>query len=151
MASKGETMTNFDYIKTHEMKPREGNRFATTYYKQTLEQRKKMNQWLLNSCQELEQYFNQSPEHKEAWQKPMRGFPKTGKQKNRSLKEVVDDMKGECYGTKKDGMPKDFAQAPIERWNKALAGTKYEFEMTQRSPFDPKPNTFNEIFSFSTH
>ena len=132
------------------MKPRAGNKYATTYYKQTLEQRKRQATWTLNACQELEQYFNQSPEHREAYNQPMRGFPQTGKLPNRSLKVVVDDMKGECYGTKKDGMPKDFAQAPIERWNKALAGTKYEFEMIQRSPHDPKPNTFNEIFSFTT-
>lgn len=140
----------FPYVKTHEMKPREGNKFATTYYKQTVDERNKQAKWLTERIRTFVELVDANEDLAEAVHLPLKGFPKT-RGKNRSLWEIVEDMAGEIQGKKRDGMPKDFAQAPIERWNKffdELDG--WGFDMEQRSPFDPKPNTFNEIFNFAT-
>jgi hypothetical protein len=46
----------------------------------------------------------------------------------------MTDMAQEAQGKTRQGLPKDYAQAPIERWNKLFANTDYEFEMTEGSP-----------------
>jgi hypothetical protein len=57
--------------------------------------------------------------------------------------EIVEDIIGEARGKTRQGLPKDFAQAPIDRWNRLFAGTEYEFEMVQT--FGSESTTFNSI------
>ena len=71
-----------------------------------------------------------------------KGFPKT-KGGNRTLWEIVEDIMGEAHGKTRQGLPKDFAKAPIDRWNKLFKGTDYEFEMVQT--FGSESTTFHNI------
>lgn len=122
----------FYYQKTHDMKARDGVRYATTYYKQTLEQRKQLTKHIRECSKEIAEYLDQHPEYMD-WhlETPLKGFPKTQGQKNRTTWEIITDIVGEATGVKRDGTPKDYAQAPIDRWNKLFKGTDYEFEMVQ--------------------
>lgn len=134
------------YQKTHEMTARTGVKYATTYYKQTLEQRKQLTRHIRDCSREIADYLDQHPEYLE-WHltQPLKGFPKTGGQPNRTTWEIITDIVGEAQGTKRDGTPKDYAQAPIERWNKLFKGTEYEFEMQQRD--DVKKTTFDDLWT----
>ena len=122
----------FYYQKTHSMEARSGTAYATTYYKQTLEQRKKLTNHIRQCSREIAEYLDHHPEYLD-WHTshPLKGFPKTGKQPNRNTWEIITDIVSEAKGVKKDGTPKDYAQAPIERWNKLFKDSEYEFHMEQ--------------------
>lgn len=126
-------MARIFYQKTQGMEARDGNKFATTYYKQTLEQRKQLTKHIRACTKEIIDYLDKNPSQLE-WHMntPLKGFPKTKGQPNRTTWEILTDMVNEAKGRKRDGTPKDYAQAPIDRWNKLFAGTDYEIVMEQR-------------------
>ena len=78
-------------------------------------------------------------------QRPLSGFPKTRGQPNRSMQEILTDMVGEIQGTKTNGKPKDFAAAPIARWNKLFRGSELEFRL-QESTSTNRANQYNNLF-----
>jgi hypothetical protein len=82
----------FYYQSTQSMEPRPGTAFATTYYKQNLDQRKQLTKHIFKCSREIVGALDQ---------------------------------------VKKNGDPKDYAQAPIERWNKLFHDTEYQFHMEQ--------------------
>lgn len=139
-------MKTFYYQKTHEMTAREGNKFATTYYKQTLEQRKQLTNHIRKCTKEIIDYLDQHPEYMD-WHTdvPLKGFPKTQGQKNRTTWEIITDIVTEANGKKRDGLPKDYAMAPIERWNKLFKDSDYEFRMEQNE--STVKTTFDKLWS----
>lgn len=139
-------MKTFYYQRTHEMEARDGNRFATVYYQQTLEQRQQLTKHIKTCSQEILDYLDKNPSEMSWHQEtPLKGFPKTKGQRNRTTWEIVTDIIGEARGRKKNGLPKDYAQAPIDRWNKLFADTEYEFRMEQNEGV--KKTTFNELWA----
>lgn len=131
------------YQKTSRMEPRDGQKYATTYYKQTLEQRAELVKFLTECAREIVEYLDTDPDMMSwAQKRGIKGFPKTTGG-NRTVWEIVEDIIGEARGKTRQGMPKDFAAAPIERWNKLFAGTEYEFEMVQT--FGANATTFHTI------
>jgi hypothetical protein len=107
------------------MEPREGLNYSTTYVKQTPEQRKQ----LVNHCRYVLEQIADAVEGNDelmnwvTW--PMNGFPRKGLP-NRSISDIIADMIQESQGRRSNGQPKDFALAPIERWNKVFKDTPYE-------------------------
>lgn len=131
------------YQKTSKMEPRDGVKYATTYYKQSLEQRKELVRHLESCIEEMVQYLDKHPQDMSwAMNTGLKGFPKTTGGK-RTMWEIMEDIAGEAQGKQRSGLPKDFAQAPIERWNKLFAGTDYEFVMIQT--FGSAATTFDQI------
>jgi hypothetical protein len=136
----------FYYQRAVKMAPREGVQYATTYYKQTLKQRQDLTHHIRYCLKEMIDYLEANPKEL-AWAQTTRlkGFPKT-KGGNRTMWEIILDMVGEAQGMTRQGLPKDYAQAPIERWNKLFAGTDYEFEMREGSPAG---DLFNQVFEIN--
>ena len=114
-------MMKFYYDRKEKMSPRPGVKYATTYYKQTASERKRLMNRIVEVCRQV---GNEMDRNKEilSWAEhtSLKGFPKTKGQPNRTALEIFQDMKGEAFGTKKNGDPKDFAEAPIERWNRLM-------------------------------
>ncbi|CAB5223871.1 hypothetical protein UFOVP389_19 [uncultured Caudovirales phage] len=135
----------FYYQNTHSMEARPGTNYATTYYKQTLEQRKQLSKHIFRCSREVVEALDRDPDLMQwATTHPLKGFPKTAKQPNRTVWEILEDIVGESKGVKKNGDPKDYAAAPIERWNKLFAGTEYEFRMEQNA--GTKKTTFESLW-----
>lgn len=131
------------YQKTQRMEPRDGQKYATTYYKQTLEQRQELVKFISECAREIVKYLDTDQEMMSwAQRSGIKGFPKTTGG-NRTVWEIVEDLVGEAQGKTRQGLPKDFAQAPIERWNKLFKGTEYEFHMVQT--FGSQSTTFHSI------
>lgn len=139
-------MKRFTYVETKQMAPRNGVKYATTYYKQHPKQREEMSKWLQAQIREIAGLAEINLELSEAIFQPLKGFPKS-KGSNRSLAELLKDMMGECRGVKRNGKAKDFASAPIERWNKFFKGTKWEFYLEFGTPYSAPETTFGEMFS----
>jgi hypothetical protein len=136
--------TSFYYHRIDQMEPREGQKFATRYLKQSPQHRTQLVRHIRDCSNEIIDYLEDHPEEM-AWHTstPLKGFPKTGGQKNRTTWELVTDLCQEAAGTKRDGTPKDFAMAPIERWNKLFDGTDYEIFLEEHNP----SKKFNQLFS----
>lgn len=135
------------YQSTHKMEARDGVRYATTYYKQTLAQRKELVKHIHTVLQEIAEELRLHPQDESWLFEPNKMYPKTtgGKKRDhRSIMEMFEDIMGECRGVKRDGTPKDFAQAPIDRWNKLFYETDYAIEMVQTDRTGI--NTFTDIF-----
>jgi gas vesicle protein len=141
------------YQSTQTMAPRPGKKYSTTYYKQSLNQRRELAKHFNTAVQEI---ADACDTHKEVsdWLKQQDkrfkrdGRAEPGQPKYKTPEELMIDILKECNGTKKDGLtPKDFAQAPIDRWNRLFAGTKYEVDMVQQFGHNPTSyRTFNKLF-----
>lgn len=135
------------YQKTVKMEPRDGQKYSTTYYKQTLQQRQELVNHIQACVKEMVQYLDQNPQDLDwAMNTGLKGFPKTTGGK-RTMWEIMADIAGEAQGRTRQNLPKDFASAPIERWNKLFAGTEYEFIMTQT--FSAPANNFHNIMKIA--
>lgn len=120
-----------EYEKMEKMLPREGVTYSTTYVKQTARQRHQLCEHIRTVLLEIQQFIDscEDPEDWLCWMEtPLRGFKKTAGT-NRTMIEILTDMVAEANGKKKNGDAKDFALAPIERWNKLFKDTDYEIEL----------------------
>ena len=138
-------MKTFRFIDQKTMLPRPGNKFSTTYYRQTYQQRQDMVLWLEQQIYQLLSEIASHDQLAQASNWPLQGFPKTQGQKNRSLLEIINDMLDEIQGVKKNGKPKDIAQAPVDRWNKFFQGSEWEFVL-EFGTTDQKPTAFLDLF-----
>lgn len=126
-------MKKFYYNELNKMAPREGLNFSTEYYKQTLEQRKELSNFIIRSAKYFGEYLADDVVYQDwAMNTPLKGFKKTGRRTpNRTFWELIEDAVYEAKGKTRTGLPKDFARAPLDRWNRLFKGTDYEFEMIQ--------------------
>ena len=139
-------MKTIRYQKMTQMEPRDGVQYATTYVKQTLEQRKELCQHIRQVITEVSQAVEQDDDLNEFILEPLKGF-KTTQGKNRSIADLLTDMANEARGKQRNGMPKDFALAPIERWNKLFAGTAYAVSLVQT--YGARANNFNDLMELT--
>lgn len=130
------------YQKMTRMEPREGNSYATVYVKQTMEQRMELIKHLRMCIDEIATLVEQDDSWLHYIDTPQKGFRKTSGC-NRSIKEIMTDMINEARGHTRKGDPKDFALAPIERWNKLFKNTAYAIELVQT--YDNRGNNFANI------
>lgn len=116
--------TFIGYTGTHKMEPREGLNYSTTYVKQTRAQRDQLVQHCRRVLVEIADAI-EGDEELQAWvQQPLPKFPRKNLP-NRSASDIIADMITESQGKRSNGLPKDFALAPIERWNKLFGDTEY--------------------------
>ena len=132
------------YDSIEQMQPREGVKYATRYLKQQPKHRTELFRHVRDVAVQVEDYLEDHPEYRE-WHehKPLKGFPKTQGQKNRTTIEIIEDMLIEATGKKKNKEPKDFAMAPIERWNKLFEGTEWAIVLKNYNPHAPFENIFS--------
>ena len=123
----------FYYEHQEAMTPRPGVNYATTYYKQIPLERKLLSEHFKTVIKtvylDLMKYDQE--EFQRALHTPLKGFPRTNKQPNRSMWDLFSDIIDECDGLHR-GEPKDFPLAPIERWNKLWESfPDYQVEMVK--------------------
>jgi hypothetical protein len=132
-------MKTIRYQKMTKMEPRDGVKYSTTYVKQTLEQRKELVKHIRQVVEELSYAVEGREDLLDFIRTPLKGF-KTTTGHNRTITDILTDMVNESKGKQKNNLPKDFALAPIERWNKLFEDTDYEIDLVQT--FSPKTNNF---------
>lgn len=124
------------------MEPREGVKYSTTYVKQTLDQRKELCKHIKTVITEISDALEGDDDMLDFMRTPLKGF-KTTTGQNRTPTDILTDMVNEAKGRQKNGTPKDFALAPIERWNKLFEGTDYAVDLVQT--FSPPSNNFSDL------
>jgi hypothetical protein len=73
---------------------------------------------------------------------PLRDFKKSKKGEYYSAWEIVEDMYKEATGRKRDGTPKNYAMAPIGRWNRLFKDTTREIQLE----LEENRTQFKEVF-----
>jgi len=124
------------YQKTVTMQPRDGVKYATTYVKQTAKQRQQLTDHLVRCTRLINTWINTEQGWSTAMDRPLKGFPTT-KGSNRTPMTVIVDILNEAQGRQRNGTLKDYALAPIERWNKLFEGTEFAFELESQDNYDP--------------
>jgi hypothetical protein len=135
-------MKTIRYQKMNKMDPRDGVKYSTTYVKQTLEQRKDLCKHIKTVITEISDAVEGDEELLDFMRTPLKGF-KTTTGHNRTATDILTDMVNEAKGKQKNNMPKDFALAPIERWNKLFEGTDYAVDLVQT--FNAASNNFADL------
>jgi hypothetical protein len=117
-------MKTIFYKDLFKMPPKEGLSYSTTYVQQTRAQRDELCSHIKRCVEDLAYAI----EGDEAWQhlatQRLRGF-----NRHRTIYTIISDILTEASGRKRDGSLKDFALAPIERWNRLFKNTDYEIEL----------------------
>ena len=135
-------MKTIRYQKKHTMEPRDGVKYSTTYLKQTLQQRSELTKHVKQCIGELAEELERNPEWLDFVRTPLKGF-KTTTGHNHTITDILTDMVNEAKGRQRNGNPKDYAMAPIERWNKLFEGTDYEIDLVQT--FSSHSNNFSDL------
>lgn len=136
-------MSEFYYNTTKEMAPRDGKSYSTTYYQQSLDERKRVQKHINRTIQDIKTLPESAVS---GWlETPLKKHNKRESKGKYSVFDVIRDMDREAKKMKKDGLPGDFAQAPITRWNKVFEGCpERTIVMVQGSR---SKNAFNQHFS----
>jgi hypothetical protein len=103
------------------MPPREGLTYSTTYVQQTRQQRAELCSHIKSCVEELARAIEGDKVWEHLAQQRLRGF-----NRSRTIYTIISDILTEAGGKKKDGSLKDFAKAPIDRWNRLFYDTDYE-------------------------
>ena len=133
----------FYYLTTKQMQPRPGQRFATEYYKMRRPQRNLVRDHIIQCCQELLTAWDRDVSLETWAHRPLTGFKRVNAP-NRSVYDIVTEQLEEAMGTKRNGDPKDFALAPIERWNKLFQAT--DFEIKLELEYSARSTTFHKLY-----
>lgn len=131
------------YQKMVRMEPRAGVRYATVYIKQLPKQRQELVNHIRSTLDDLSYIMElYSDINDYVMEVPQADF-KRSDGTYRSIIDIILDMVNEASGRRRDGKLKDFALAPIERWNKLFKGTPREVILVQA--MGPRANNFNNI------
>ena len=131
----------FYYTDIKEMKPRPGVSYFTKYVLQDREERKKMADRFVRLVTEFRNQARQDPQLDQALSQPVPKMKAKTDKSKRTFYEVMDDIIQESLGKRTNGTPKDFAMAPIERWNHAFPDYAVELEQGIRPT-----TTFGDLF-----
>lgn len=148
-------MPEFEYRQLSIMPPRPGIRYSTKYYKQSAKQREILAEHIRDVCDKIGHAASDADEignqiaiwletPDERFTRDRNRQEKPGKYK--TPLELLEDSLGEANGRKANGDPKDFAQAPIERWNKLFENDpEFQIIMVTERPKNYNPS-FEKLF-----
>ena len=114
------------YKNLFKMPPRDGMTYSTTYVQQSREQRALLCAHIKLCVEELASVIEGDLVWEHLATQRLKGFNRP-----RTIYTIISDLLSEAGGKKKDGSLKDFALAPIERWNRLFYDTAYEIILEQ--------------------
>lgn len=135
-------MARIFYKTIHKMDPRPGVKYATEYLVQEFRDRKRLTRHVASVLQDIAILEHDRPGFIKEMETPLKDFPKSTRGEYYSAWEIVEDMYNEATGRKRDGTPKDFAMAPIGRWNRLFKDTEREIVLEEQH----KRSQFGDIF-----
>jgi hypothetical protein len=135
-------MPIFRYKKSIDMPPKEGVKFATTYYRQGPEQYEQIKQHIITVASEIMEYVDSHPEWDLFVNQPLRGFPRLNGKPNYSINQILADMLEQTRSNK------DLPSGMLGRWSRLFHGTEYDIEMLQEfTPTGISPDLFDNLFA----
>jgi hypothetical protein len=134
-------MAKFKYKSTKELTPKPGVTYSTTYYQQRTEEYQRTRQHIIAVVTEISAVSDLDKDLAVWILEPLKGFPRTQRQPNYSLVDIVTDMLGQVEARK------DIPSGMLGRWNRLFYDTEWDIEMSheyQSGAADPE--VFNDLF-----
>jgi hypothetical protein len=128
----------FGYTSRKEMEPRPGVRYATTYYKQSLQEYTRLRQHIYQVAAEIMAICDSDASYQLWATTPMKSFKKSVRGQYYTPMEIVTDMVEQL--TKQ----KDIPSGMLGRWNKLFADTKWDIYLTSGTP--ARETQFGQLF-----
>jgi len=129
-------MAEFKYKTIREMKPRQGTKFATKYYKQNPREYTRLSEFVAETMAlvvenaELQQCYDELLE-------PLPGFKRTGGRPNYTAIDIMWDLYTQMQ------KENDAPEAMIGRWNRFFALTPFTIDLVEDRPANP---VFNQLY-----
>lgn len=130
-------MPKFGYTEIIPMEPRPGRRYATDYYRQNPQQRRKVVQHIERSIRTVEQHASGEPG---LLDQPLKDFPKENRRQHYSTREIMTNLRDQL------AKGHDVCSGMLGRWNRLLTEAGLEIEMVPEDELPP-PNQFGNLFS----
>lgn len=105
-------MAKFGYTTIKNMPKRDGNSFATSYYKQNSTERQRTQQHVESVYQQLNELLVESTDNQQVITQPLPEFKRTGDQANYSAADIIIDMHDQLASGK------DIPSGILGRWNR---------------------------------
>ena len=118
-------MARFEFIKMHEMPPKPGTRYSTTYIKQSLTEYQRLNTWLIRTAEDIMGILELDPELARWFSHPHPDFHTSRRGQYYSPEDLLTDM------LKQMSLGRDLPHAMLDRWNRLCEGTPWEIELYQ--------------------
>ena len=131
-------MPQFHYTSRKEMEPRPGNRFATTYYKQTQREYTRLRQHIYGVAAEIMAQCDSDLDVYRWWTRPLKGYKKTTGA-NYTPSEIVTDM------VEQFAHQKDLPSGMLGRWHRLFENTPWDIELVSGKP--AQETTYGELFT----
>jgi len=131
-------MAKFKYRSTREMEPRPGAKFATTYYRQTPAEYRRVQAHVEAVIADIIDgaiATNQT----DLLSAELKNFPRTGGKANYSAADILMDMRDQLLSGK------DIASGILGRWNRLLA--EFPAECIDMIEHEPETNNFRAVFA----
>ena len=129
-------MAEFKYKSIREMKPRQGHKFATKYYKQSTAEYTRLNKFVSETVElvvtnaELHDCYNELLE-------PLQGFKRTNGRPNYTALDIMLDLYTQMQ------RENDVPEAMIGRWNRFFDCTPFTINLVEDAPPNP---LFNRLY-----
>lgn len=133
--------TKIKYLKTRVMEPREGVKYATTYYQQNSEQAQAALKHVRDVAEQIVEVCEKDLAMREWVQTPLKAFSRTGLKPNYSVEDIVSDLLNQLDSGK------DIPSGMIGRWNRLFDDTAWDIELEEYvSPKTQTAGLFNRLF-----
>lgn len=130
-------MAKFKYKKIKHMTPKEGVRYATDYYKQSVSEYSRLDEHVRTVMETVVREAQRNNLLDEL-ERPLPGFPRTNKRPNYSALDIMSDMLDQL------NKEKDIPSGMLGRWNR-LFDDNTDFTIDMEEEQLPNP-LFNKLF-----
>ena len=134
-------MVIFRYTKSIDMPPKEGQKFATTYYRQNSNEYQRIKAHIVQVASEIMEFVDSNPQWDEFVNQPLKGFARLNGRPNYSINQILADILEQTRSNK------DLPSGMLGRWSRLFADTEYDIEMLQEyTPTAVSPRLFESLF-----
>lgn len=134
-------MAKFYYHSIKEMEPKPGVRYKTTYFKQNRDEYQRVLEHVQMVCKEILDLYMEKPEWERWAEQPLPGFPRTQRQPNYSLNQMLTDMLEQLI------KGKDVPSGMLGRWARLFEGTDYAIELIEGARPHIDSDVWTDIFN----
>ena len=134
-------MARFEFTRMHEMPPRPGVKYSTTYIKQSPQEYQRLHQWLLKTGEDILGILELDADLARWFSHPHPDFHTSRRGQYYSPEDLLADM------IKQMSLGRDLPHAMLDRWNRLCENTPWEIEFyAAKQPKKPQPEVNRAVF-----
>jgi hypothetical protein len=134
-------MARFEFTRMHEMPPRPGVKYSTTYIKQSPAEYQRLHTWLLKTAEDILGILELDADLARWFSHPHPDFHTSRRGQYYSPEDLLADM------IKQMSLGRDLPHAMLDRWNRLCEGTPWEIEFyAAKQPKKPQLQVHRAVF-----